>query len=52
MLAFAQRGFPQADEVYALTTTGWAYFLVSLQQYLETGHGGPSPHIDFARMLR
>jgi hypothetical protein len=27
----AHRGFKQADEVYALTTTGWGYYLVSLQ---------------------
>ena len=52
VLAFAHRGFAQADETYALTTTGWGYFLVSLQQYLETGKGGPSPDIDFARMIR
>ena len=48
---FAHRGFQQADEVYALCTTGWGYYLVSLQQYLQTGKGGPSPDIDFARVL-
>jgi uncharacterized protein YndB with AHSA1/START domain len=52
VLSFAQRGFEQADEVYALTTTGWAYYLVSLQQYLETGNGAPHPDIDFARIIR
>ena len=51
-LLFAHRGFAQADEIYALTTTGWAYYLVSLQQYLETGKGAPSPDVDFARMIR
>ena len=32
VLSFAHRGFAQADEGYALVTTGWAYYLVSLQQ--------------------
>jgi hypothetical protein len=31
-LSFAHLGFEKADEVYALTTTGWGYYLVSLQQ--------------------
>jgi uncharacterized protein YndB with AHSA1/START domain len=52
VLSFAHRGFEEADEVYARTTTGWGYFLVSLQQYLETGSGGPSPDIHFARFMR
>jgi hypothetical protein len=51
VLSFAHRGFKQADEGYAVTTTGWGYYLVSLQQYLETGKGAPSPDIDFARVL-
>lgn len=51
VLAFAHRGFAQADDGYALVTTGWAYYLVSLQQYLETGRGAPHPEKDFARML-
>ncbi len=51
ILHFAHRGFAQADEGYALVTTGWAYYLVSLQQYLETGKGAPHPDIDFARMI-
>ncbi len=52
MLAFAQRGFAQAGECYALCTTGWGYYLVSLQQYLQTGKGAPSPDIDFSRVIR
>jgi uncharacterized protein YndB with AHSA1/START domain len=52
VLVFAQRGFTQADEGYAITTTGWGYYLVSLQQYLETGEGAPSPDVRFARVLR
>jgi uncharacterized protein YndB with AHSA1/START domain len=51
VLAFAHRGFQHADDVFAVTTTGWAYYLISLQQYLETGHGAPSPDIDFARII-
>jgi uncharacterized protein YndB with AHSA1/START domain len=51
-LLFAHRGFPQPDDVYALCNTGWAYYLVSLQQYLQTGQGAPSPNIDFARILQ
>jgi uncharacterized protein YndB with AHSA1/START domain len=51
-LAFAHRGFAQANEGYARVTTGWAYFLVSLQQYLETGTGAPHPDVDFARVIR
>lgn len=52
VLAFAHRGFQRADEGYALVNTGWAYYLVSLQQYLETGQGAPHPDIDFARIVR
>jgi uncharacterized protein YndB with AHSA1/START domain len=47
-----QAGFKEADETYALMTTGWAYYLVSLQQYLETGEGAPSPDVRFDRMIR
>lgn len=52
VVSFAHRGFKEADEAYALTTTGWGYYLVSLQQYLETGEGAPSPDIDFARVIK
>jgi uncharacterized protein YndB with AHSA1/START domain len=51
-LLFAHRGFPEANEGFARVTTGWAYFLVSLQQYLETGEGCPAPDVDFARVTR
>ena len=51
VLSFAQRGFVEADEWYARTTTGWAYYLVSLQQYLERGKGAPHPDVDFARVI-
>lgn len=42
-LSFAHRDFEQADEAYALTTTGWGYYLVSLKRYLEAGRGMPHP---------
>lgn len=51
VLGFAQRGFAYADDGYALTTTGWAYYHVSLQQYLETGQGASHPDVDFARLI-
>jgi hypothetical protein len=51
-LSFAQRGSRQADEGCALVNTGWAYYLVSLQQYLQTGPGAPHPAKNFARLLR
>jgi uncharacterized protein YndB with AHSA1/START domain len=51
VIRFAHRGFPQADDACAVCTTGWGYYLVSLQQYLETGQGAPSPDIDFARVV-
>jgi uncharacterized protein YndB with AHSA1/START domain len=52
VLSFAHCGFAQANEGYALVNTGWAYYLVSLQQYLETGQGAPQQQKDFARVLR
>jgi uncharacterized protein YndB with AHSA1/START domain len=51
-LSLAHRGFKDADDAYALSTTGWGYYLVSLQQYLETGKGAPSPDLDFARIIK
>jgi uncharacterized protein YndB with AHSA1/START domain len=52
VLSFAHRDFKHADEGYARVTTGWAYYLVSLQQYLEAGKGAPHPDVDFARVIR
>jgi uncharacterized protein YndB with AHSA1/START domain len=43
LLAFAHRGFKQADDGYAGATTRWGYYLVSLKQYLEAGKGSPNP---------
>ena len=52
VLNFSQTGFIEEDETYAMMSTGWAYYLVSLKQYLETGQGAPSPFIDFSIMNR
>ena len=40
-VSFAHRGFAQADDRYAQTTTGWGIHLQSLKDYLETGTGNP-----------
>lgn len=52
LLHFCQEGYAEADDSYALMNTGWAYYLVSLKQYLETGIGAPSPKVDFSILLR
>jgi hypothetical protein len=41
VVAFSHRGFAEANEGYAQVTTGWAHYLFSLRQYLETGQGTP-----------
>ncbi len=46
MVCFLHGGLKETDEGYARTTTGWGYYLVSLQQYLERGKGAPHPDID------
>ncbi len=43
VLAFAHRGFKEANDEYARPTTRWGYYLISLKQYLETGKGTPDP---------
>lgn len=43
MLRFAHRGFDEADDLFAMSATAWACFLISLKQYLETGEGTPHP---------
>ena len=43
VVAFAHRGFTQADDGFAKVTGGWWYYLLSLKQYLETGKGKPHP---------
>jgi uncharacterized protein YndB with AHSA1/START domain len=42
-LAFAHRGFAEADQKYASATTRWCAYLLSLKGYLETGKGSPNP---------
>ena len=51
VLSFAHRGFREAGEGYALVNTGWAYYLVSLQQYVETGRGWPQQDKNFASVF-
>jgi hypothetical protein len=41
VLSFTLRGFPGANEGYARVMTGWGYYLMSFQLYLETGQGTP-----------
>jgi uncharacterized protein YndB with AHSA1/START domain len=50
LIDFSHTGFAEAGETFNLMNKGWAYYLVSLKRYLETGKGAPSPHIDFSIM--
>lgn len=49
-LRFAQRGFKQTDDLFAMVATAWAAFLISLKQYLETGKGTPHPDDALSRV--
>ncbi|MBU6478042.1 MAG: SRPBCC domain-containing protein [Xanthomonadaceae bacterium] len=49
-LRFAHRGFPPADELFAMSATIWASFLISMKQYLETGKGTPHPDDPLSRV--
>ena len=49
-LLFSQTGYAETDETFALMSKGWAYYLVSLKRYVETGKGAPSPNLDFRIM--
>ena len=40
-------GYAAKDELYAKCTKGWAFFLGSLQRYLETGVG--EPHVPVSK---
>ena len=40
-LRFVHRGYPDADDNYAICTTGWGIYLACLQRYVETGEGSP-----------
>jgi uncharacterized protein YndB with AHSA1/START domain len=37
-LLFAQRGYPKADENYAVCTTGWGIYFSRLQRHLDAGN--------------
>jgi len=41
VISFAHRGFKEANEGFERVTSGWAYYLESLKQFLETGQGTP-----------
>jgi hypothetical protein len=43
VLAFAHRGFKQANDKYASANTRWGFYLLSLKRYMETGKGTPNP---------
>lgn len=43
VLAFAHRGFKEADDKYASANTRWGFYLFSLKRYLDTGKGTPNP---------
>lgn len=49
LLHFAHRGFPGADDFFAMSATAWAGFLISLKQYAETGKGMPHPDDPLSR---
>lgn len=51
-LSFSHRGYAEANEGFAIVTTGWAYYLFSLKQHLEHGEGAPHPDVDFGRLFR
>ena len=51
VVAFAHRGFAAETEHFAVCSTGWAYYLVSLKRYLELGQGLPAPDHDFVTLF-
>lgn len=50
-LRFAHRGFAAESDGFALVSTGWAYYLVSLKKHVECGHGAPQQEKDFLKVL-
>ena len=52
VLRFAQRGIRQADDQFAMSTTAWGSFLLSLKEYLETGKGTPHPDDPLSRTAK
>ncbi|MFD2872041.1 SRPBCC domain-containing protein [Mucilaginibacter ximonensis] len=47
VLSFSQTGYREAGETFELMHKGWAYYLVSLKRYIETGQGAPSPDLNW-----
>ena len=41
VVRFAHRGYPSAEGSFGQVTFNWAWYLISLKGYLETGHGRP-----------
>ncbi len=50
VLSFAHRGFAQESDGMATCSTGWALYLMSLQQFVETGRGVPHPESHLRRV--
>ena len=50
-LRFAHRGLRHADDGFARVTSGWAFYLASLRQYVETGAGVPHPETGILRIV-
>jgi len=44
IIIFGHRGWQEAVEFMAHCSMKWAVFLLSLREYVETGHGKPSPN--------
>lgn len=51
ILRFAHCGYAEANDGYAIVTTGWGFYLMSLRQYLQTGRGTPHPEVEFTRVV-
>lgn len=51
-LRFAHRGFDRPDDAFAISTTAWGSFLISLKELLETGTGMPHPDDVLSRPAR
>ena len=43
-LRFSHLNFPSSEGRFALTNYAWAWYLTSLKDYLETGHGRPDQY--------
>ena len=43
VMVFSHTGWPDETEFFAHCNSRWAYFMLSLKSYLETGKGTPYP---------